>query len=665
MVDLSIIVVNYNVKEFLLNLLESIQHASSNISTEVIIVDNNSDDGSIAAVNTKFPSVITIENKENRGFGAANNQGLEISQGKYILLINPDTIVREDTFQKMIEFLKKNHDVGLAGCKVLNPDGTLQLPCRRSFPGPWVSFTKVMGLSKLFPNNKLFAKYNLTYLDENNSSEVDAVSGSFMMLSRDTYKLIGGFDTDFFMYGEDLDLCYRVQKSGMKVYYVSETEIIHYKGESTKRSNMDETKIFYDAMHLFVKKHFASSIIVKTILQFGIILRKFITFTNVNKYIIIGVILDFISFYFLLHLAEILYSNERWPGFPGIFKPWVYFIPSIFQIFVSALVGAYKRNSLSVLKSLVSLTIGLVIITSLTFFLKQFAFSRAVVLITFSFSAFFLSLWRIIFKFTFLKSGLSQESNTNSVIVGVDKKAIALTEKLLKNFSSPYKVFGLIGSDIKELGSKIGNSVVVGTVGNLRKTIRENEIRNVIFASDSIEFDEIFSIVAECQGENVNFLISGNELDYMVGKSNITHIENVPFLKVQYNISRTTHKAIKRLFDIILSSLLVVLVLPFAWIFSKLSRSNGYFMKSIFNTPSIFKGQKTFVGPHEVHESTNLFLGKVGITGLWFIERVAKSDKIENRRLDLFYAKNQNIWLDLEIIGKTIAKYIIAWRNNG
>lgn len=277
MIDLSIIIVNYNVKEFLLNLLESINHATKDLNLEIIVIDNNSLDGSTQAVSKKYPNVIVIENKENVGFGSANNQGLEIAKGKYLLLINPDTIVKENTLILTIKFLEENPQAGLVGCKVLNPDGSLQLPCRRSFPGPWVSFTKVMGLSKLFPRSKLFAKYNLTYLDENESYEVDAVSGSFMMLSREAYEKVGGFDTDFFMYGEDLDICYRIQKAGFKVYYFSETEIIHYKGESTKRSKIDETKIFYNAMHLFVRKHFSSSFIVEAILQFGIVLRKLLT----------------------------------------------------------------------------------------------------------------------------------------------------------------------------------------------------------------------------------------------------------------------------------------------------------------------------------------------------------------------------------------------------
>ena len=212
--NLSIIIVNYNVKEFLQNFIHSIYKAAQNISYEIIIVDNASDDGSVEFIKEKFPDVKLIANQKNLGFSKANNIGLAQSKGEYLLLLNPDTIVREDTFEKMISFSKNNPDAGLAGCKILNPDGTFQLACRRSFPGPWTSFCKVTGLSNLFPNSKLFARYNLTYLDENKTYEVDAISGSFMMFPRKIYEKIGGLDEQFFMYGEDLDFCYRIQKAG-------------------------------------------------------------------------------------------------------------------------------------------------------------------------------------------------------------------------------------------------------------------------------------------------------------------------------------------------------------------------------------------------------------------------------------------------------------------
>ena len=257
--DISVIIVNYNVRDFLSNALTSLQKSLKGFQSEIIVVDNASDDGSVDLLKKNFPKVRLIANTKNLGFAKANNQALTLSKGKHILLINPDTLVQENTVRELINFFEDHPDAGMAGCKILNPDGTFQLPCRRSFPTPWIAFTKTFGLSSLFPKSKLFARYNLTYLDPDETYEVDALSGSFIMLKREVYEKIGGLDETFFMYGEDLDWCFRTQQAGWKVFYVPATSIIHYKGESTKRSDIDELKVFYNAMRLFVRKHHAGS----------------------------------------------------------------------------------------------------------------------------------------------------------------------------------------------------------------------------------------------------------------------------------------------------------------------------------------------------------------------------------------------------------------------
>ena len=232
--DLSIIIVNYNVRDFLRQSLESLQKSVQHLQSEIIVVDNASDDGSIEMLRSEFETVKIITNQTNIGFGKANNQAMQIAKGKYFLLINPDTLVQEDTISILHNYLENNKQVGFVGCKILNADGTLQLPCRRSIPTPWVAFSKIVGLSRLFPKSKLFAKYNLTYLDENEITEVDALSGSFMMLPREIFETVGGFDEQYFMYGEDLDLCYRAKKNGWKVIYNPSTQIIHSKGRGRR-----------------------------------------------------------------------------------------------------------------------------------------------------------------------------------------------------------------------------------------------------------------------------------------------------------------------------------------------------------------------------------------------------------------------------------------------
>ncbi len=473
MIDLSIIIVNYNVKEFLLNLLDSIQKAAKNYSAEIIIVDNASDDGSVEAVREKYPGARLIVNEKNVGFGRANNQAMETAAGKYFLLINPDTIVREETFAKMINFFENETRAGIAGCKVLNPDGTLQLACRRSFPGPWTSFTKVMGLSTLFPKSRLFAKYNLTYLDENQTYEVDAISGAFMMIRKEVYDKIGGFDKEFFMYGEDLDLCYRAQKAGFGVYYVHATEIIHYKGESTKRSSLDETKIFYDAMHLFVRKHLSSSFLVESILQTAIIIRKIIAFAILYRLAILSMVFDFILFSGIIRLAENIYSSVHWPGFPAVFKPWVYLVPALWQIFMGMLAGAYKKKSLSNLRSFLGLLYGLITIAAATYFFKQFGFSRAVVLITYIISFIVLMFWRVAVKMIF-KIGLETNiRQARTLIVGNEEKSEELAAKLKSTFTRLYQVVGFIGLTRRRIGEKIGGYKILGTTENIKKVISD------------------------------------------------------------------------------------------------------------------------------------------------------------------------------------------------
>lgn len=256
MVTLSVIIVSYNVKDYLAQALVSVQKAVSGISHEIFVVDNASTDGSAAVVKEKFPGITLIENEENTGFAKANNIAMKRAAGEYISMLNPDTIVREDTFSILLEAFDTYPEVGMVGCKILNEDGSLQLSCRRSFPTPWVSLTRMLGLSRVFPNSKLFARYNLTYLDADSVEEVDAVSGSFMIIRRKILETVGFFDEQFFMYGEDLDWCYRIKQAGWKILYYPKTSIIHFKGKSLNEREWNQIKLFHKAMVIFAEKHF-------------------------------------------------------------------------------------------------------------------------------------------------------------------------------------------------------------------------------------------------------------------------------------------------------------------------------------------------------------------------------------------------------------------------
>jgi len=654
-VDLSIIIVNYNVKEFLQNLLHSIEKASLNISHEIIIVDNASDDGSVELISEKFPSVRLIANTENLGFGKANNQALKIASGKYLLLINPDTIVSEDTLDKMISFFENNSDAGLAGCKILNPEGSLQLACRRSFPGPWTSFCKVTGLSTLFPKSKLFARYNLTYLDENKTYEVDAISGSFMMMRKETYDKVGGFDEEFFMYGEDLDLCYRIQQAGFKVFYSHTTQIIHYKGESTKRSRLDETKVFYDAMHLFVKKHFSSSFLVEAILRSAIGVRKVIAFLGKSKLAIQAALIDFLIFDLCLFFAERIYlSYSTWLGFETDDYLIIYTVPAIIHIVIASLSGVYRKDSLSVLRNFIAVILSFVFLTSITFFFKQFAYSRAVVLITYLLLMTLTVFWRIILKL-FFRVGIQIDdvSKSRTLVVGINNHAIYVAEKLKLKRTDYHSVVGLVGKYHGDIGKKINSFDVIGSIENIRKVINQHKISEVIFSSDDLNYSEMMAVVADCQNEPVEFKITGTEHDFIVGKTSVSMLDDIPLIEVNYNISSPSLKFIKRLFDITFGLFVLFFIYPFIYFISKVIKKKTDFRSFILNVPSVVIGIKSFVGPKKIVPDKIYYMGRQGLTGFWYIEN---NIDVEAEKLDFYYAKNQNIWLDLEILGRTLNK---------
>ena len=254
--DLSVIIVNYNVKYFLEQCLCSVQKAITNIDAEIIVIDNHSNDGSLAYLHPLFPSVIFLVNEKNVGFGKANNIALLQAKGDFILFLNPDTIVNESCFTQCISFLKNNTNAGAAGVRMIDGSGKFLPESKRSFPSPLSSFYKLIGLASLFPSSKRFNHYALGHLDENKIYEIDVLAGAFLMIKKEVLEKVKGFDESFFMYGEDIDLSFRIQQVGYKIFYLGETTIIHFKGESAKKQNINYVRMFYAAMDIFVRKHY-------------------------------------------------------------------------------------------------------------------------------------------------------------------------------------------------------------------------------------------------------------------------------------------------------------------------------------------------------------------------------------------------------------------------
>ncbi|MBR5653485.1 MAG: glycosyltransferase family 2 protein [Prevotella sp.] len=269
---LSVIIVNYNVKHYLYQCLDSVYKALRNIEAEVFVVDNHSRDGSVEYLQRRYNDVNYIEMNHNLGFARANNIAIRQSTGDYVLLLNPDTIVGEQTLNKMVSFLDKHPEAGAAGVKMLNANGVKAKESRRGIPTPMTAFYKMTGLCNRFPKNKRLGKYYMGYLPWDEACEIEVVSGAFCMLRREALLKVGLLDEDFFMYGEDIDLSYRLLKGGFKNWYVPET-ILHYKGESTSKSSFRHVHVFYEAMYIFFKKHFGnSSLLISIPINFAIYL---------------------------------------------------------------------------------------------------------------------------------------------------------------------------------------------------------------------------------------------------------------------------------------------------------------------------------------------------------------------------------------------------------
>lgn len=273
--DVSIVIVNFNTKQLTIDAIHSVFQSKTNFSYEIILVDNNSSDGSIATFHQEFPNITIIENKENVGFAKANNQAIRIANGRYILLLNSDTIVQKDTLQVMLNFMENHPKVGASGCKVVLPDGLLDKACRRGFPTPQASFYHFSGLAKLFPDNPRFNQYQLGHLDSGKDYSVDCLVGAFMLLRREVIEQVGLLDEEFFMYGEDIDWCYRIKEAGWDNYYYPYTSIIHYKGASSRRKAFKIIYEFHRAMILFHRKHFAKNypFFVNWIIYFAVALK--------------------------------------------------------------------------------------------------------------------------------------------------------------------------------------------------------------------------------------------------------------------------------------------------------------------------------------------------------------------------------------------------------
>jgi GT2 family glycosyltransferase len=658
----SVVIVNYNVRAFLENALVALGKSMRGIEGEVFVVDNASDDGSVEMVRQKFPEVRLIVNKTNLGFAAANNIALRESSGEYLLLLNPDTLVQEDTMHRMIDFLATHIDVGLAGCRILNPDGTLQLACRRTFPTPWVALSKIIGLSAMFPGSKLFGKYNLTYLDPSEMHEVDAVSGSFMFLRRKVFEDVGGLDEQFFMYGEDLDWCYRIKEAGWKIFYVPSTQIIHYKGESAKRSDLDEVKLFYRAMRIFARKHFHRGYLFDVLITLGISLREIIAFLAKSARPLRATLFDFIIINISLLLGEWIWFGKIF-RFPGYAYPVLMTVPWLVIALVMYFSGVYTARKLSSSRAAGSVVLGYVLLSALTFFFKQYGFSRMVVLISGALNFLALPGWRVVARSVLRSPEHRRKSlfGRRTLIVGARGSGQEVLRKLRANIDGGYDVVGFIELDRIRIGEKVVGVEILGTIDNIGKVIEEYKVSEVIFSTDLLSYGDILSVISRSKHRTVNYRLVPNSLEVIIGKTHIDELDDIPLVEIEYNIDRFANRIFKRLFDIVCGTVLLVTIYPIIALEKRMGNRLSGFEQKILLLPDVVRGCRSFVGPQvgvadgvRVETKPGMYLGRPGLTGLVQIKYREDLTYEEIEKYNLYYAKNQSMVLDIEILLKSL-----------
>ena len=643
--ELSVIIVNYNVKHFLEQCLISAKKALEGIEGEIIVVDNNSVDGSVNLINKKFSDVVLIANKKNTGFSVANNQGIKIARGNNILLLNPDTVIQEDTLRKCLEFFDKNEDAGALGVKMYDGNGRFLPESKRGLPTPSVAFYKIFGLASLFPNSKTFGKYHLGYLSENENHKVDVLSGAFMMIRKKVLNEVGLLDETFFMYGEDIDLSYRIKKGGYENYYFSKTNIIHYKGESTKKSSVNYVFVFYKAMVIFAEKHFSKQH-VKTfskLINIAIYFRATIAVVQriLKRWIL--PIMDFIFFSGFIFGISTLYQNFSGISFPEETIKLIIPIYALIWTICNSIFG--NQNPPIKYSNLIKGNlVGLIIILSLYALLpKTIQFSRAIILGS-SVICLLISLFtRSTFKV--LKIGLFKgftDLHKNIALVG-SLEEISRTEKLM-----------LIDSDSSTNIFKISSEKSFenqenyhGNISQLNEFININKITEVIFCAKDISAQNIiYSMAVVNSKKNIDFKIIPEKTQFIIGSQSI--YTNETYFTTELNhINSLENTRKKRNFDIYTALILIIFSPLFGIIFKN-------YLKALKNIKGVLLGEKTWIGYEYSILNSKLPKIKLGVFSIVDREKNMQEEIID--KINIIYAKDYNLLLDSKIFLKNIFK---------
>ncbi len=683
--DLSVIIVNYNVREFLEQALRSVERAGAGLRVEIFVVDNNSADGSVEMVRSLFPDVQMIANEENVGFSKANNLAIRKARAPYLLILNPDTIVQEDTLVKLVQFMERHPEAGAAGCQILNPDGAFAPESRRSFPVPAVAFYRLVGLSRLFPRSRIFGRYNLTYLPKDEEAEVDALSGSCMLVRRSALYFsreeaeslqaagknpdellarsgpcpgnhgAGLLDEDFFMYGEDLDWCFRIQQAGWKILYTPGTQIIHYKGESTKKGELRYVRLFYGAMLQFTQKHFQNrySRIFALLLRYGIVARAALTLIRNAALRAIDPAFDFLLVFLVVTCVGLLRSAQANAELASLFYLSVAPAYALGTVLGIAAVGGYRfRRRRRIRPALLGVVFGLVLVAVLSFFVKEIAFSRVVVLVSFPFSILLLSLRRL--------AGQRRLEPKRALVIGHAAEARRLQRMLGKHPRPPFTLLGYVEPEEYHTLEVFSDLPRLGSLRHLRDLVRLRKIDDVVFAAGGLSNRVIFQLIHQLQDLPVQFKMLAEGSTHIIGKAAIEDLSLPSVIEMEGALIAPGSIAARRAFEIPVA-LLGVLLHPLIWLLDKTVRNNPFFYRLARRTrqmPEVLLGRRALIGYDPAQKPCppaewNLLPGVFAITDML---ATAAPTSYEINQAYWFYIIHRSVSLDWDILLRSLRR---------
>jgi GT2 family glycosyltransferase len=634
--DLSVIIVNYNVVYFLEQCLNSVIAASKNLNVEIFVVDNSSVDGSIELVKGKFPDVKLIANNQNSGFSKANNQAIQLAEGKYVLLLNPDTVVEEDTFEKTLNFMNNHPEAGGLGVRMIDGKGKFLPESKRGFPSPWVAFCKIFGLSKAFPKSKTFGQYHLGYLSEFEINEIDVLSGAFMLMRKETLDKIGLLDETFFMYGEDIDLSYRIKLGGYKNYYFPETKIIHYKGESTKKSSVNYVLVFYKAMVIFAKKHLSANNAKLFSLAINLAIYFRASVAILNRFLQ-KISLPF--FDYSISLIGLFVLANRWAQQDIHFPDRAYFIsfPAYILIWLicNLVSGIYdNKNNKFLIWQGTFIGTGIILICY-ALLPKDWQFSRLFTLVG--------SLWYIA-QFYLSRIVINLFRNNQFSFPDIPKKRFAIVgnehefQRVKQLLTETYPNIEVIIP--VSVGERFSSSA--GGFDQIDEIIKIHKINELIFCSKNLTAKEIISGMSKIVEQDIEFKIAQPDTTYLIGSNSIDSSGDLYILNSN-NLSRPENLRSKRFIDLLFSILLIFASPVFIWFFN----DKYQFISNLF---SIAIGKKSFVGYIQTENPTNQQLPKIkpGVLPPYTVQKNTSQDTLD--RLNLMYTKNFNVLFDIQVI---------------